>query len=215
MMDRKLYHDTFSALRASEDRIEEVISMTKQKNVHKKSRAALIALAACAALCISAGAVNVATDGVIWEKLYNLVQVNAFKSEAQLENGETATVYLADVDLEDRDGRAILVVSGEETDITDALDQEGKYHYERTDGGTVCTVDVTGTLEHWSMEIATYDEGEEAPTVFTKTSEDGDDFQSSVTVVGGEDGAAGFDVESGTWTWTEDVLLEVETPAAK
>ena len=206
MMDRKLYHDTFSALRASEDRIEEVISMTEQKKVHKKSRAALIALAACAALCVSAGAVNVATDGVIWEKLYSLVQVNAFKSEAQLENGEAATIYLADADIENRDGRAILVVSGEETDITDALNQEGKYHYERTDGGTVCTVDVTGTPERWSMDIATYDEGEEASMVFTKTSEDSDNIRSSVTIVGGEDGTAECDGENGTWTWTENVL---------
>ena len=189
--------------------------MTEQKNVHKKSRAALVALAACAALCISAGAVNVATDGVIWEKLYNLVQINAFKSEAQLGGGETVTLYLADVDLKNRDGRAILVVSGEETDITDALNQEGKYHYERSDGGTVCTVDVTGTPEHWSMDIATYDEDGESSMVFTKTSEDDGGLQSSVTIVGGKDGAAEFDVESETWTWTEDALYEVETPDAE
>ena len=48
---RKLYRETFSTLRASEHRIEEVISMTEQKKVHKKSRAALIALAACASPC--------------------------------------------------------------------------------------------------------------------------------------------------------------------
>lgn len=201
MIDRKLYHDTFSALHASEQRIEEVISMTEQKKVHKKSRAALIALAACAALCVSASAANLATDGQFFEVLSNLVQVNAFKQEGQLEDGSKATVYLADADLENRDGRAILIVAGEETDITDELNENGVYHYLKNDGGTICQVDVTGTPEKWSMDVATYDEGDESPMFFTKTSEDGS-IGHSVTVVGGDLDDA---IDSGfTTEWTID-----------
>lgn len=210
MIDRKLYHDTFSALRAPEQRIEEVISMTEQKKVHKKSRAALIALAACAALCVTASAANLATDGQFFEVISNLVRVNSFKQEGQLEDGTKATIYMADADLENRDGRAILVVSGEETDITDELNENGAYHYLKNDGGTICQVDVTGSPEKWSMSISTYDEGDECPMVYVKTSED-EPFQSSVTIIGGENADAGLsDFSSSSWAVSEEGICVVD-----
>ncbi|MCI8539836.1 MAG: hypothetical protein HFF18_14470 [Oscillospiraceae bacterium] len=205
---RKLYRETFSTLRASEHRIEEVISMTEQKKVHKKSRAALIALAACAALCVSASAANLATDGEFFEVISNMIQVNRFKQEGQLEDGTKATIYMADADLENRDGRAILIVAGEETDITDELSENGVYHYLKKDGGTICEVNVTGTPETWSMDVATYDEGEESPMFFTKTSED-EPSQSSVTIAGGEHADAGFR-SSSTWAVSEEGVYVVD-----
>lgn len=209
---KKLYHDTFSALRASEQRIEEVISMTEQKKVHKRSRAALIALAACAALCVSASAANLATDGQFFEALTNLVRVNAFKQEGVLEDGSRATIYLANADLENRDGRAILVVAGEETDITDELNQNGVYHYLKNDGGTICQVDVTGTAEKWSMDISTYEEGDENVMKFTKTSEDGD-VRNGVTIVS-EDPDYTFDYGFTTESWTscEESVFVLDVP---
>ena len=147
---RKLYHDTFSVLRASEQRIEEVISMTEQKKVHKKSRAALIALAACAALCVSASAANLATDGEFFEVISNMIQVNRFKQEGQLEDGSKATIYMADADLENRDGRAILMVDGKDVaDITDALARDQHYVYEDVAEGSKISVTVDGTIDEW------------------------------------------------------------------
>lgn len=204
-MNQTLYHETISALRPSEGKIEEVITMTEQKKIKSRGRAALIALAACAALIGSAGAANAVTGGELWLNLNEFIQVNVFKSVAVSPEGETFTMIDMTAEIEERDGRTILVVPGDEVDITDALTENGAYHYERADGGTVCEVDVTGTPEHWTMRTAVYDEGEQPSVVSVTTSdsdeitledaggqplEPGEEVEFSVSTYGDPDGAA-------------------------
>ena len=65
-MDRQVFQDTFSKLHASEERIQEVLSMSETMNAHPRGRrirrSALTAAAVAASLCVCAGAANAATD---------------------------------------------------------------------------------------------------------------------------------------------------------
>ena len=65
MIDKKLYCETFSRLHASEEAKKEVFQMTKKKGarIPKLLRGAAIAAAMTMALAVTAGAVNIATDG--------------------------------------------------------------------------------------------------------------------------------------------------------
>lgn len=199
-MNQTLYHETISALRPSEGKIEEVITMTEQKKIKSRGRAALIALAACAALIGSAGAANAVTGGEFWLNLENYIQVNVFKSVAVSPDGDTTALINMTTEIQQRDGRTILVVPGDEVDITDALIENGTYHYERTDGGTVCEVDVTGTPEHWTMHTAVYDEGEQ-PSVVSVTTSDNDEI--SVEGADGQPLEPGEEVEFSVSTFGE------------
>ena len=53
-----------------------------------------------------------------------------------LDTGEqiVALAY-PEVNLEEREGRVILIVDGEETDVTDALNEKGSYLWEYEDEG--------------------------------------------------------------------------------
>lgn len=213
-----LFHETFSALRAPEGSIEEVIAMTEQKKTKKWGRTALIALAACAALIGSASAANAATGGEFWADLSNYIQVNVFKSVAVSPEGDAITLIDMTADIENRDGRAILVVPGDEVDITDALLEDGAYHYEKVDNGTVCQVDVTGTPEKWTMKVAVYDEGEEPAVILVTDSEDnrmavtpngealepGEEVEFTITTFDGTEDDASQGIKRGVFTIEEE-----------
>ena len=60
------------------------------------------------------------------------------------DTGETVTALrLPETAVEEKDGRIILTVDGEETDITDAMEQEGSYLWTREDEGAKVSVQVT------------------------------------------------------------------------
>ena len=48
-----------------------------------------------------------------------------------------------EVSLEEREGRVILIVDGEDTDVTDALNEKGSYLWEYEDEGASIQVKVT------------------------------------------------------------------------
>ena len=56
--------------------------------------------------------------------------------------------------MENQNGRAILVVNGEETDITDQLKAAGSYTRELSFGGTQVTVTVEGSATEWMLTTA-------------------------------------------------------------
>lgn len=141
--------------------------------------------AALALLGISVGAVN--TEPV-QEFLYHIstaVQVGVFRQDITTEEGVDLTIYhMPEVSLEDRDGRAILLLDGEETDITDALAQDGHYTFQQQSEGTVLDLTVTGSVQDWTLTCSVHGEGEEGP-VYTYTGGEAD--SSTVTVdTGGE-----------------------------
>lgn len=190
MNDRKLFKETFSPMHVSEETISEVIEMTQNNNTKKIIRLprAVASLAACFALVLGlAVTANAATRGELFEGLTGAVmdffRINDYKGVLVDDNGEKYTMWGTDVNLLDRDGRAILMVGGDEEDITDALDQDRAYTFERTSGGTTCRVEVTGTLEDWTLKMSVFDEGGQPGPVITRTPEG-----TSVTFEGEEGG---------------------------
>lgn len=163
MIDKKLYCETFSHLRASEEAKKEVFHMSEKTNrrIPKVLRAAAIAAAMTCALAVTAGAVNMATDGelfrqftIIWTGEDSLRAVDAEGNEVQI------TTVPADDIVTKVDGRLILRANGEEIDITDAMTAEGRYHHEygmtvvHEDGSEeerTITIDVTGDLNEWTV----------------------------------------------------------------
>ena len=178
MIDQKLYRETFSQLHASQESKEEVIHMRKKTSakLHKLLRGAAMAAAMCMALAVTAGAVNIATDGelfrqftVIWSGENSLVAVSD-----QGEKVEITMVPEGQVTVEN--GRMILHAQGGEIDITDEIETMGSYHcaYDMTvvhDDGSeevrTITLEVRGTLENWTL---TQDNGD--GTSYTTSSED-------------------------------------------
>ncbi len=157
MMDEQLYRETFSQLRASEKAKEEVFQMTNQSNKHKRFskifRTAAMATVMTLALAATAGAVDLATGGFILENLREVwsngyetryVANDADGNEYALSVMETANVYL-------EDGCLIVDVLDEKTDITDEMEENGEYHYEKSVGDLDVSVTVTGTVDDWTM----------------------------------------------------------------
>ena len=187
MFDRKSYLDNISALRADPDKLEEIIKMKEndRRHIPHSLRPVAAVAAALALLGISVGAVN--TEPV-QEFLYHIstaVQVGVFRQDITTEEGVDLTIYhMPEVSLEDRDGRAILLLDGEETDITDALAQDGHYTFQQQSESTVLDLTVTGSVQDWTLTCSVHGEGEEGP-VYTYTGGEAD--SSTVTVdTGGE-----------------------------
>ena len=155
MFDRKSYLDTISALRADPDKLEEIIKMKENDRRH------------------------------IPHSLRPVAAVAAALALLGTEEGVDLTIYhMPEVSLEDRDGRAILLLDGEETDITDALAQDGHYTFQQQSEGTVLDLTVTGSVQDWTLTCSVHGEGEEGP-VYTYTGGEAD--SSTVTVdTGGE-----------------------------
>ena len=166
MFDRRSYLDTISALRADPDKLEEIIKMKEndRRHIPHSLRPVAAVAAALALLGISVGAVN--TEPV-QEFLYHIstaVQVGVFRQDITTEEGVDLTIYhMPEVSLEDRDGRAILLLDGEETDITDALAQDGHYTFQQQSEGTVLDLTVTGSVQDWTLTCSVPGEGEEGP----------------------------------------------------
>ena len=155
-MDRQVFQDTFSKLHASEERIQEVLSMSETMNAHPRERrirrSALTAAAVAASLCVCAGAANAATGGALADGITycigEMLPVNAYKMVAEDEEGSAVVVLGTDVDVAEKDGRVLLTVGGETVDITDGLAAHGAYTYEDTDGGTTVRVTVYPDEDH-------------------------------------------------------------------
>ena len=127
MFDPKLYREACRELRAPEDKIEEIIAMT-ENNKRKARRPLRTALIAAAAVAMMVVGVSAANPEVIQELFWNIgsvVQIDRYRSDVITEDGESfALLSLPVARLENREGRAILTLNGEDAaDITDALVQ--------------------------------------------------------------------------------------------
>lgn len=172
MFDRKSYCEACGRLTLDAGKIEEMIIMTEnqEKKAHRfPKRAALVAAALAAALCVTAAAVEVPAVQEFFATVFVTITTN---------DNVAAGITLPSVAVEEREGRSILVVNGEETDITDALAQDGGYLYEG-DGFQV-QVD-----EHGVAIITSYGADGTVVTYSTKTSE-GQDVVYNVTATGAD-----------------------------
>ncbi len=190
MMDEQLYRETFSQLRASDKAKEEVFQMTSQTNKRKRFskifRTAAMAAVMTLALAATAGAVDLATGGFILQNLREVwsngyvtryVANDADGNEYALSVMETANVYL-------EDGCLIVDVLDEKTDITDEMEENGEYHYEKSVGDLDVSVTVTGTVDDWTMSQEINDG--KAGKVYRSTL----NSDNEATIGGGSGGAA-------------------------
>ena len=163
MFDPKVYRELCGELTPSPETIQEVICMTKKQNVRKRRPTRVLAAVAaeCAALAITASAANLETiQGFL------VTTINAIFVAGENEGGAFAAVKMPEISVEEREGRTILTVDGEEADITDLLAEDHVYtfHKDMGDSSYEVTVDdqglvtVTGldasgeTLFHYSYE---------------------------------------------------------------
>lgn len=176
MFDPKLYREACGELRAPQEKIEEIIAMTennKSRKNRRPARAVLAAAAAVAAMAIGASAANPEVLEGITMHIASVLQVGELRQDMTTAEGETVTsLEIPEARVEDRDGRAVLLVMGEEIDITDALEREGQYTYTYTDEGTELTVLVEGSLEDWTMTTDVNVPGQEGGVSLVTTKEE-------------------------------------------
>ena len=152
MFDPKLYREACREIEAPEDKIEEIIAMTEKTN-KKKFRPLRTALVCAAAMAMMVVSVAAAAPEEFQEFVINLgsiVRVDRYRSDVTTEDGETFSMVQSPE--ENRDGKAILVVNGEDAaDITDALAQDQHYVFEDFTEDTRITITVDGTIEKWTL----------------------------------------------------------------
>ena len=155
MFDPKLYREACRELRAPEDKIEEIIAMTEKTNKKKfrPLRTALICAAAMAMMVVSVAAADPEGFESFLINIGSVVRVDRYRSDVTTEDGETfSMVQSPEAKVENRDGRAMLVVNGEDVaDITDALAQDQHYVFEDFTEDTRITITVDGTVEKWTL----------------------------------------------------------------
>ena len=178
MFDRRLYHEVCRELRAPEEKIEEILTMTKTnppKKRYRPVRTILVAAAAVAMMAVGVSAANPQAVQGIFARIASVVRIDEYRQEMTTTEGERITVLsVPKIQVENRDGRAVLAIDGEETDITDALARDGSYVYEKTTReGTKLTVTVKGSgAEDWTMEVSMCEDGEEVLSYSAKSGED-------------------------------------------
>lgn len=164
MIDRHLYCETFSRLCASEEAKKEVFQMKEKRQKHGRMprllRTAAIAAVMVCALAVTASAVNLATDGVLFATLRE-VWSDGYETryEAVDEDGNVMDLTIvAGSTITEEDGRMILHAVNEDIDITGEIAETGAYHREWTMERRTVTVDVSGTQEDWTLVEEVTDE---------------------------------------------------------
>lgn len=169
MFEKSSYCNACARMTLGADKIEEMISMTEnQKKVCRfPKRAALLAAALAAALCVTAAAAEVPAVQEFFATVFVTISTK---------DGVAAGLNIPSVSVEEREGRSILIVDGEETDVTSALAKDGKYLYQGDGfevevdehGAAIITAyGADGTVVSYSTQTP---EGQDV--VYTVTSED-------------------------------------------
>ena len=129
MFEPNQYRELCSELHVSEEKLEEVIQMTEQekkRKFHRPMRLGLVAAAVAAMLVVTVSYLTSLRDAAVAGEAWADSPVNT-------EEG-TGGLCLPEASLEERDGRTILIVDGVETDVTQALTDQGEYLYECGEG---------------------------------------------------------------------------------
>ncbi|MDO4314914.1 MAG: hypothetical protein Q4C45_03990 [Oscillospiraceae bacterium] len=219
MIDQKLYCETFSRLHASEEAKKEVFRMKENRNKRAKMpkllRTAAVAAVMACALAVTAGAVNLATDGALFATLRE-VWSDGYETryEAVDEAGNLMDIaVMAGSTVTEDNGRLILHAAGEDIDITGELTDDGAYHFEKVTEHRTVVVDIAGTPENWTLtERVTDENGVTYNTAYT--SEDQVDDVNIATAVIAE-GPGGDGVESSVTVTTSGDMETSVTNAAE
>ena len=134
----------------------------KEKPMKKLKKLTVFAVAA-ALMAISAAAAN--PEGVqrFLGDIASVVQVGQYRKDMTNVNGETVAVFtIPDPSVENRNGRAILVIDGKDAaDITDALRSEGRYAYDLEAEEGQLHILVEGTAEEWTASVMIGEPGDQ------------------------------------------------------
>ena len=125
MFDPKLYREACRELTAPEDKIKEIIAMTEKTNKKKfrPLRAALICAAAMAMMVVSVAAADPEGFESFLINIGTVVRVDRYRSDVTTEDGETfSMVQSPEAKVENRDGRAILVMSAASSPLTTRME---------------------------------------------------------------------------------------------
>lgn len=185
MMDERLYHETFSRLRASDEAKKEVLvkmnGMNEKKTMKRPLKALrVLAMAAMLTLALAVTA-NAASNGMLFENMRIIFQDG---SRMVLENdaGERVEVTGTFANAELRDGKLILTVDDAEFDITEEIAESGVYKGTvKTAEGVDVDVTVTGTLEN--CEVTLSSQGGDVDYTISSESSAATETYTSVTVV--------------------------------
>ena len=175
MFDPQVYREVCGKMTVPQEKLEEMIAMTqaKEKKVRRPLRAALIAAAAVAMMVVGVGAANPEAVQELFVHIATVVRVDEYRQEMVTSEGESITVLnIPKVNVENRDGQAVLMVDEEEVDITRDLEERGKYVYEKfTPQNTKLCVEVTGSVEKWELTVSMEEDGKQV-AYFTTSIED-------------------------------------------
>ena len=130
MFDPRAYRELCEELTASRDRMQEVIQMTQQKSSKKRRtlRVSLVAAAMCALTAITASAAHPELLEAVVASIRASMVVSGHQQEwLRVDGPQPAAPDSPEASVEERGGRVILTVDGAETDITEALAQDGQY----------------------------------------------------------------------------------------
>ncbi|MEQ2456214.1 hypothetical protein [Flavonifractor hominis] len=117
---------------------------TKKKSARRPLRVGLIAAALCTLLVISVSAANPEVLEGIVSTIRSSIAIGEYRQDMTLDTGERVIgLSYPEVNLEEREGRVLLTVDGQETDITDELNEKGSYLWEYEDEGACVQVEVT------------------------------------------------------------------------
>ena len=138
MFEPNQYRELCSELHVSEEKLEEVIQMTEQekkRKFHRPMRLGLVAAAVAAMLVVTVSAANSEAIMTYLTSLRDAAVAGEAWADSPVNTEEgTEGLCLPEASLEERDGRTILIVDGVETDVTQALTDQGEYLYECGEG---------------------------------------------------------------------------------
>ena len=138
MFEPNQYRELCSELHVSEEKLEEVIQMTEQekkRKFHRPMRLGLVAAAVAAMLVVTVSAANSEAIMTYLTSLRDAAVAGEAWADSPVNTEEgTGGLRLPEASLEERDGRTILIVDGVETDVTQALTDQGEYLYECGEG---------------------------------------------------------------------------------
>lgn len=168
---RRVFDRTRPSPEQKEAMLSRLLEPEKEEKPMKKLKKITVFAVAAALMVISVAAANPEGVQKFFDDIASVVQVGQYREELKNVNGETVAVYqIPDATVENRDGRAILVIDKKDAaDITDALNSEGRYTYDvETQEGQLHIL-VEGTAEEWTASVMIGELGDEK-YLYTRTS---------------------------------------------
>ncbi|MFR3921622.1 MAG: hypothetical protein ACLTYN_06205 [Dysosmobacter welbionis] len=163
MIDKRLYQETFSHLRASDQAKQEVFQKMQEMK-HRKRMPGSCGRGHCRCHGDGAGRHRRGSErghGREFFRQFTIVWTSGNQYLAQDNQGNEVYVTVAAGEpVTKENGRLILHAQGEEIDITEAMETAGAYHYAydmdvvHEDGSRetrTVTIDVTGDLDRWTV----------------------------------------------------------------